>query len=65
MEPRSLMIAALALLLASCASTGNFCDIAGGPHRVTDNTLSRMSDAEVKQELSYNKKGERLCGWKP
>ncbi len=51
------------ILLTSCSLTGgSFCAIAT-PHRFADSTVNTMSDAEVKQELAYNKTGEKLCGW--
>lgn len=60
-------LAALALLiLAGCMTTGKgstFCDIAR-PIRLSAATIDAMTDDEVKQALSLNKKGARLCGWK-
>lgn len=59
-------LAALALLiLAGCMTTGkgSFCDIAH-PIRLSAATIDAMTDDEVKQALSLNKKGARLCGWK-
>jgi len=58
-------LVALCILLAGCGQTaGTFCEF-GEPHTFTERTLSVMTAAEVKQELRHNKKGERLCGWKP
>lgn len=55
------------LLLASCATqkpAGAFCDISR-PIRLTEQTIDAMSDAEVRDVLSHNKKGQALCGWAP
>jgi hypothetical protein len=59
--------AALAALviLAGCQTTGgSFCDIAR-PIRLTKQTVAALSDAEVKQVLALNRKGQKLCGWHP
>lgn len=53
------------LLITGCMSTkGTFCQIAK-PHRFSDATVNAMTDAEVQQELTFNKQGAKLCGWKP
>ena len=56
----------VAVLLAGCASAprGTFCSIAK-PHRFSDATVNAMTDQEVAQELTHNKQGTALCGWKP
>lgn len=51
--------------ITGCASpSGTFCSIAK-PHRFSDTTVNAMTDAEVAQELTHNKQGAALCGWKP
>lgn len=52
------------LALAACQtpSTG-FCSVAK-PHRHSASTIAAMTDAEVRQELSHNHTGSKLCGWK-
>lgn len=60
-------VAALLLLalLASCQTAkGTFCDIAK-PIRLSSAVIDAMSDAEVDQLLAFNRKGEKLCGWRP
>ncbi len=56
----------LSLLLAACTtvSRGNFCDVEH-PVRFSLSTIDAMTDAEVKDALAHNRKGEALCGWKP
>jgi hypothetical protein len=56
----------LSLLLASCttAPRGSFCDIEH-PFRFSLVTIDTMTDAEVRDALAHNRKGEKLCGWKP
>jgi hypothetical protein len=56
---------ALILTLAGCTTArGSFCEIAD-PIRPSVATLAAMSDAEVWDALAHNRKGEKLCGWKP
>jgi hypothetical protein len=56
----------IVLLFAGCASTprGSFCDIEH-PTRLSDATIDVMPDVEVADALAHNRKGEKLCGWKP
>lgn len=58
-------IVLIALLsIPGCSLTGgSFCSIAK-PHRFADATVNIMSEAEIKQELAYDKTGQELCGWK-
>lgn len=60
-------IAQLALILALTACTtprGTFCEIAD-PIRLSPAAVDAMSDTEVAAALAMNRKGERLCGWRP
>lgn len=51
--------------LAACQTAkGSFCAIAD-PVRLAQERVTRLSDAEVKALLAHNRKGMRLCGWKP
>lgn len=53
------------LVLAGCATTqtaGSYCDIAR-PLRLSEKTISVMSDAEVRDVLKHNSVGQRLCHW--
>jgi hypothetical protein len=59
---RQKLVPVLFAFLTTCSS-GSFCTIAK-PHRFSDATVNIMSDVEVKQELSYDKTGQELCGWK-
>ena len=55
----------VSILLAGCTSArGSFCDIEH-PWRLSTATIEAMSDAEVTAALAHNRKGEKLCGWKP
>lgn len=55
---------ALFVLVACQHAGGSFCSIAK-PIRPTKETVSVLTDAEVAAILSHNKKGSKLCGWKP
>lgn len=61
-------VLALALLiaLAGCNQTtkGTFCQISS-PIRLSSQAVDAMSDSEVKDVLSHNRKGQALCGWRP
>ncbi len=35
------------------------------PLRLSTAAVDALSDAEVKALLAHNRKGEKLCGWKP
>jgi hypothetical protein len=64
MVRKEAVIFSVLLVLTSCSLTGgSFCTLAK-PHRFNDATVNVMTDAEVKQELAYNKTGQELCGWK-
>lgn len=57
----------LALLaLAACQTTGggSFCQIAR-PQRPSAEEIAAMSDARVAEVLAQNRKGQKLCAWKP
>lgn len=58
--------AVLALVaLAGCQSaSGTFCDIAR-PQRPSAAAVDAMTDAQVREMLAQNLKGQRLCGWRP
>lgn len=61
---KALALAGLLLLTACQTTGGTFCDISK-PIRLTDATIDAMTDAEVEKALAHNRKGARLCGWKP
>lgn len=53
-------------ILVGCITppTGDFCAVEH-PTRLTSKTIDAMTDAEVVDALAHNRKGEKLCGWKP
>lgn len=59
-----ILIASLLLLIACKTTGGSFCAVSQ-PIRPSASTIAHLSDAEVAQILAHNKKGERLCRWKP
>lgn len=61
---RMLLVAALALLVGCTTAKGSFCTIAS-PIRPSAETIAAMSDAEVREVLAHNKRGQALCGWRP
>jgi hypothetical protein len=55
----------IVLMLAACQTTGgSFCAVSK-PIRLSGDIVAKLSDAEVAQVLAHNKKGEKLCRWKP
>jgi len=55
----------LSMLLAGCTTArGSFCEIEH-PLRLSPATVDAMSEGEVAAALAHNRKGEKLCGWKP
>lgn len=53
------------VVLAGCQTTsGSFCDIAR-PQRPSAAEIEAMSDARVAEVLAHNRKGQKLCGWRP
>ncbi|MER9328202.1 hypothetical protein NKJ26_19585 [Mesorhizobium sp. M0152] len=57
--------AAALVMVAGCTTVkGGFCAVSS-PLRLRAVTVDALSDAEVKALLAHNRKGERLCGWKP
>lgn len=53
-------------ITAGCSVTnkGSFCAVES-PIRLSSPTVAALSDAEVKMILAHNRKGQKLCGWKP
>ncbi|PAP93977.1 hypothetical protein CIT31_16555 [Mesorhizobium wenxiniae] len=55
----------LLLAIAGCQSTkGSFCAISS-PIRISASAIDALTDAEVKALLAHNRKGQKLCGWRP
>lgn len=62
---KGLMLAAVLAALAGCTTVrGGFCSVSS-PLRLSATAVDALSDAEVKALLAHNRKGEKLCGWKP
>lgn len=60
-------ICTICAFLAGCMSApvgGDFCAVER-PIRLSEATIDAMSDQEVKDALAHDRKGEKLCGWKP
>jgi len=56
---------ALLLAIAGCTHTaGTFCDVAK-PNRLSAEAVDQLTDAEARAQLAHNRKGQKLCGWKP
>jgi hypothetical protein len=64
MGPKIAALAVFAVLAACTTDGGTFCDIAK-PVRLSDQAIAAMSDEEVGDALAHNRKGAKLCGWKP
>lgn len=61
-----IIAAAMALLLAGCATTaptGSLCTV--GPFRPDKGAGERWTDNEKDQLIVLNESGARLCGWTP
>lgn len=59
------LILACMIALAGCQTAkGSFCTIAS-PIRPSASTIAAMSDAEVRDVLAHNRKGQKLCQWHP
>ncbi|MEI9417094.1 hypothetical protein [Mesorhizobium sp. Cs1321R2N1] len=62
---KGLMLASVVAALVGCTTAkGGFCALSS-PLRPSAAAIDALSDAEVKALLAHNRKGERLCGWKP
>ncbi len=62
---KGLMLVLTLVALAGCTTVrGGFCAVSS-PLRLSAAAVDALSDAEVKALLAHNRKGEKLCGWKP
>jgi hypothetical protein len=62
---KRLIVAAFAGVLAGCTTAkGGFCAIAT-PTRLSAGAVEALSDQEARALLAHNRKGEKLCGWRP
>lgn len=67
MGPLTRAVAVLALVaITACTTTpkGTFCQISD-PIRLSPAAVAALSDAEVDAILAHNRKGQKLCGWRP
>lgn len=56
---------ALLLTLAGCPSvSGSFCAVST-PQRLSAEAVDHLTDAEARALLAHNRKGQKLCGWRP
>jgi hypothetical protein len=62
---KGLILAAALIAVAGCTTTkGSFCAISS-PLRPSAAAVDAMTDAQVKDLLALNRKGQKLCGWRP
>ncbi|ESY86298.1 MULTISPECIES: hypothetical protein [Mesorhizobium] len=62
---KGLMLASVVAVISGCATAkGGFC-VVSSPLRLSAAAVDALSDGEVKALLAHNRKGERLCRWKP
>ena len=54
----------MSALTACVTPSGTFCDIAK-PIRPSKAEIAQLSDDQVKALLAHNRKGQKLCRWKP
>lgn len=60
---KTLILGALLALGGCQTAKGSFCAVAS-PIRPSAETMTAMTDAEVRDVLAHNRKGAALCGWK-
>ncbi|TIO74648.1 MAG: hypothetical protein E5X74_24585 [Mesorhizobium sp.] len=62
---KRLIAAVLAAALSGCATAnGGFCAVSS-PLRLSAKAVDALSDEEARALLAHNRKGEKLCGWRP
>ncbi|MDX8541058.1 MULTISPECIES: hypothetical protein [Mesorhizobium] len=62
---KGLIVMLLAAALAGCTtSTGGFCAVSR-PLRLSAKAVDALSDEEARALLAHNRKGQKLCGWRP
>ncbi|TPM34504.1 hypothetical protein [Mesorhizobium sp. B2-3-5] len=62
---KGLMLVPVLAVMAGCTTVKvGFCAVSS-PLRLSASTVDALSDAEVRALLAHNRKGEKLCGWKP
>ncbi|MER8915420.1 hypothetical protein NKI32_16490 [Mesorhizobium sp. M0761] len=61
---KGLMLALLVALAGCTTASGGFCAISS-PLRLSAEAADVLSDAEARALLAHNRKGQKLCGWRP
>jgi len=62
---KGLIAAAILAALAGCTTAkGGFCAVSS-PLRLSAGSVDALSDAEARALLAHNRKGAKLCGWRP
>jgi hypothetical protein len=59
-----LLLVAVLCGAAACKASGSFCSIAPQLY-YRQPVYNAMNDREAENTLTYQKTGERLCGWRP
>lgn len=60
---KALILAALLALVGCTTAKGSFCAISS-PIRPSAETVDQLADAEVRDILAHNRKGQALCSWR-
>lgn len=59
------LLVLVAFVVAGCTSAlGGFCAVSS-PLRLSAKAVDALSDQEARALLSHNRKGQKLCGWRP
>ncbi|TGP27241.1 MULTISPECIES: hypothetical protein [unclassified Mesorhizobium] len=62
---KGLIAAAIVAALCGCTTAkGGFCEVSS-PLRLSGRAVDTLSDQEARALLAHNRKGEKLCGWRP
>ncbi|TGS63022.1 hypothetical protein EN844_24640 [Mesorhizobium sp. M3A.F.Ca.ET.201.01.1.1] len=61
---KGLILAALIALAGCTTAKGGFCSVSS-PIRLSVKAIDAISDEEARTVLAHNRKGEKLCGWRP
>ncbi|RWD95743.1 hypothetical protein [Mesorhizobium sp.] len=62
---KKLIAAVFAAALSGCATAkSGFCAMSS-PLRLSAKAVDALSNEEARTLLAHNRKGEKLCGWRP
>lgn len=61
---KAIAMAGLVALAACTTAKGSFCSVSS-PLRISAAAVDAITDAEARAVLAHNRKGQRLCGWRP